>query len=244
MEVIKEFKVNETVVKIYPDKDPESPREWDNLGTMLYVTGSRHMLGDRSATLDEMEEIANRSDVISLPVYAYIHSGIVMNTTGYSCRWDSGQTGIIYAERSKILEEYGCKRISPQLRSTVEAILRGEVETYSKYVSGEVYGFVIEDASGEELDSCWGFFEEAECEAEARSIAEGLKTQMQAPIPDGWTPIPDVQVRHVWKDEETEKLIYVSPGFYEESGTPICENGDDAVYVRTEIVLAGVQNGE
>ena len=33
-----------------------------------------------------------------------------------------------------------------------------EVETYSLYVAGEVYGFQIMDAEGEYEDGCHGFF--------------------------------------------------------------------------------------
>ena len=34
---------------------------------------------------------------LMLPLYLYDHSGITMNTTGFSCPWDSGQVGWIYA---------------------------------------------------------------------------------------------------------------------------------------------------
>ena len=35
---------------------------------------------------------------VILSLYLYDHSGITMNTTGFSCPWDSGQVGWIYAD--------------------------------------------------------------------------------------------------------------------------------------------------
>jgi hypothetical protein len=85
-----------------------------------------------------------------------------MNTTGFSCGWDSGQVGHIYVSLEKIREEYSCKRVSKKMRERIEGYLKGEVETYDKYLTGDVYGFNIvrEDEDGEEvhIDSCWGFY--------------------------------------------------------------------------------------
>jgi hypothetical protein len=32
------------------------------------------------------------------------------------------------------------------------------VETWNQYLSGDVYGFIIEDGEGTDVDSCWGFY--------------------------------------------------------------------------------------
>jgi len=157
MDAVKELKHKGKTIEIYADENPTSPRENDNLGTILYLKGSRYILGDKAMTREEIDAIVVFKDVVVLPVYAYIHSGIAMNTTGFSCPWDSGQSGVIYAERSKILENFRAKRLTPALRAKVEKILQGEVEEYSKYLGGEVYGFIVKDANGEEVDSCWGF---------------------------------------------------------------------------------------
>ncbi len=44
---------------------------------------------------------------VILPLYLYDHSGITMSTGAFSCRWDSGQVGWIYAEKKKFIEETG-----------------------------------------------------------------------------------------------------------------------------------------
>ena len=44
---------------------------------------------------------------IILPLFLYDHSGITMSTGPFSCPWDSGQVGWIYAPKQKFIEETG-----------------------------------------------------------------------------------------------------------------------------------------
>jgi hypothetical protein len=160
--------------EIEQDQDAQSPREFDNLGTIIYCKGSRYILGDEALTREEMDKIAARKDVICLPVYAYIHSGTVLNTTGFSCPWDSGQSGFIYVEKSKVKEEFRKSRITAVVQKKAEDCLRGEVEEFSKYLSGEVYGYRVfeKDESGEEteVDACWGYIGHEYCEQAAQEV--------------------------------------------------------------------------
>lgn len=152
-------------IRVMADPDGESPREWDNLGTMV-CWHNRYNLGDVDGEREYespesfLEEIGD--DVIILPLYLYDHSGITMNTTGFSCPWDSGQVGYIYVSLEKVREEYKWKRITKKRREHIEKYLTGEVETYDMFLRGDVYGFNItrEDEDGEEvdIDSCWGFY--------------------------------------------------------------------------------------
>ena len=141
-------------IDIKQDSDAESPRAWDNLGTMVCIHG-RYQLGD-SQERDLVRE-AEKEGAIMLPLYLYDHSGITMNTTGFSCPWDSGQVGMIFVTFEKIRQEYGKKRISKALIKKVEKQLRQEVETYDQYLRGDVYGYAL-DKDGEFIDSCWGLF--------------------------------------------------------------------------------------
>jgi len=146
----KGFKIN-----IEQDSDTINPREeWDNLGTMVCFHG-RYTLGDKhNMSIDEAQKLRASKDIISLPLYLYDHSGITINTTGFSCPWDSGQVGFIYVTKEKIRKEYGWKVITKKREETVKGYLLGEVETYDQYLTGDVYGFSIEGLE----DSCWGFF--------------------------------------------------------------------------------------
>jgi hypothetical protein len=107
--------------------------------------------------LDKLEK-----HLIILPIYLYNHSGLTINTTGFSCHWDSGQVGWIYITKKQVRKEWNVKGISPKLKKKIEDILIGEVETYDQYLRGEVYGFRIKDEDGEEIDSCWGYFGDPE----------------------------------------------------------------------------------
>ena len=154
-------------LKVVQDSNGDSPREWDNLGTMVcfhnrYDLGDKHSYdADDYSGWAEMKkailEEEGRGTVI-LPLYLYDHSGISMSTGAFSCRWDSGQVGFILTNKKTILGEFGGKIVTKKLRERVEGILEGEVETYSQYLEGDVYGFVIEDEEGEHIDSCYGFY--------------------------------------------------------------------------------------
>lgn len=166
------------VIKVYQDSHSENPRDWDNLGTMLY-TSNKYDLGDEQADIEDIKEITERNDIVYLPVYVYDHSVIYLNTTGFSCPWDSGQCGIIYVDYETIAKEYG-DTITQGIREQVENVLKSEVNMFSQYCEGDIYGYVIEDFGGECLESCWGFYgmdccvKEAEGEAQYR-ISEEIK---------------------------------------------------------------------
>lgn len=146
-------------IKIVTDKDPQSPREWDNLGT-VFVAHRRYDFSDVNAE-DIRDDNGQIDDAryIHLPIYMYDHSGITVRTTPFSCPWDSGQVGVIYVDKDKVREEFGWKRITKEREAQIHKYLVDEVETLDQYLTGDVYGFTVTDnETGEEIDSCWGFF--------------------------------------------------------------------------------------
>ena len=154
-------------VVVYYDPYPDSPRNWDNVGTVVLLDRCRYDFGDETAGQDELARIARDPDNICLPIYIYDHSGITINTTGFSCPWDSGQVGLIYCTKDRARKEWG--RV---YRQRALACLKGEIETLDQYLTGQVYGYVVRDPQGEELDSCWGFYGDAEnCMAEGEAVA-------------------------------------------------------------------------
>lgn len=167
--VITEKKVGEFTIKTFYDSDPENPRHWDNLGTMVCFH-KRYNLGDEHnykhndySGWDEMKKdiIKNENVGVILPLYLYDHSGITMNTTGFSCGWDSGQVGFIYVSKKKMLEEYGGKIVTKKLKERIKGYLENEVKTYDKYLTGDVYRVEV-FKNGEEVHSCFGFYSEEE----------------------------------------------------------------------------------
>jgi hypothetical protein len=158
-------------IKVKSETEPDSPRNWDNLGTMVcfhkrYDLGDKHnySFNDYSGW-DEMEKaIIKRENVgVILPLYLLDHSGITISTTDFNDRWDSGRIGFIFISKDKMLKEYGGKICTKQLKERVKEYLVSEVKTYDQYLRGEVYGFQIFDKYNNEIDSCWGFYDKNEC---------------------------------------------------------------------------------
>lgn len=113
-----EKRIGNYLIKIELDNEPESPREWDNLGTMVCFHG-RYSLGDKHDYKpeqfngwDDMEKslIKEHDICVILPLYLYDHSGITISTTSFSCQWDSGKVGFIYISKKKVRDEYSVKR--------------------------------------------------------------------------------------------------------------------------------------
>ena len=153
-------------VEVFYDEYLESPREWYNLGTMA-CSHSRYNLGDEKledlgGSAEEVDETLKEMDaVVVLPLYVYEHGGITMNTSGFSCPWDSGQVGIIYITRDTVKKELGWKRITAARMEKLREYLTGEVETFDQYLRGEVYGYSWEGGG------CGGFYDMNEMKREA-----------------------------------------------------------------------------
>lgn len=149
---------------IFHDKEPTSPREdykESCLGIILYSSNS-YTLGDINIKRFENNNVLNQyvEILIKLPVYAYIHSGVTISTSPFSCRYDSGQSGEIFTTKAKIRKWYGVKRITKALQEKALKQLQNEIESFDKYLSGSVYGFkTFDKATGEEIDSCWGIYD-------------------------------------------------------------------------------------
>lgn len=174
------------IVTIEQDNSSKSPREWDNLGTFYtwetgYYSPDKHeytsgleflesILGEivykihekYNNTMDFMNEITERMDkkgYIFYPVSKYEH-GLVRYNLGCSSGWDSATIGVIFADKKEIYKEFNTKRITEKIRKKVFETFKSELEIYTKYANGEVYGYIIEDFSGEYIDSCFGFYDD------------------------------------------------------------------------------------
>ena len=173
MSAIQEETFNGYKIQIYQDENPMNPRENDNLGKMACFH-NRYVLGDKhNMSIDDVKTIADDEMFISLPLYLYDHSGITMNTTGFSCPWDSGQVGIIFVSKEQARKEYGWKNITKTRYRLIETYLENEVITYDDYLRGNAYGFTVKGPGGD--DSCWGFLGDIDyCLQEARESASYL----------------------------------------------------------------------
>lgn len=177
---IEEFQHNGKTIKIYQDTEPENPREWDNLGTMVcwhpdYTLGDEqidipHGYKDIAISLNELglDDLPR----VYLPLYLYDHSGITMQTSPFSDDWDSGQVGFIYATAEQIRKWCRVQRIIKRLEERVKSILIQEVNVYNQYLTGDVWGYVIRDGDTKHLDSCSGFYGLDYAREEAKRVAD------------------------------------------------------------------------
>lgn len=161
--------------------DECNPRQWDNLGTMVcwyrdYTLGdknpkcgpSTYLRGLAFSFIEDAEDVSPwdilregypmdyvweiiHQHAVVLPLYVYEHSGITMNTTGFSCRWDSGQVGYIFVTNDKIVEEYG--ELTDETLAGAKAVLEAEVELYDAYITGQVYKWQVRAPDGMIVDS-------------------------------------------------------------------------------------------
>lgn len=111
--------------------------------------------GDSKVDIDEesnMDEYYDdvlrvvREHYIILPVYAYVHSGMTISTSPFSCPWDSGQAGFIYVKK-------GTMGLDDEV---LKDILEYEIKDLAWHLEGLVWGYqVFQD--DDLVDSCWGF---------------------------------------------------------------------------------------
>jgi hypothetical protein len=101
--------------------------------------------------------IREKKAVIVIPLYMYDHSGITVQTHPFADPWDSGQIGYIYCTREDIRKNWNVKRVTKELRDYARKLLEGEVKEYDDYLTGNVYGYTLEDDRGDVFCSCWGY---------------------------------------------------------------------------------------
>lgn len=186
---------------IEQDQFPEDPRSWDNLGTMLCCHRD-YQLGDCNSNRETEEQLAeicrkygksdeeidemtfaeevqfilNQDNICGLPLYITDHSGISMQTYRFDA-WDSSFVGLIFVEKDFYLAQM-CLKDEEDWKAKAKETLKSEVETYSDFLEGNVYGWTLYeptvvirqsmngkelsreiDEEGEVVDSMVGFYD-------------------------------------------------------------------------------------
>jgi len=146
------------------DEDARSPQEDSDDGLFL-IAGHRQFYvpfpGDDRLNKDKVEVYKKTHHMFA--VEAYIHSGVALafahEGNFVDRQWDvSNPVGYIFASK----EEW---RLTKSARKAAESLL----ETWNQYLSGDVWGYVIEDDEGNHIDSCWGFYGEKYAREEGES---------------------------------------------------------------------------
>jgi len=166
----KEYK-NHTI-DIAIDENPDSPRTWTNT-CVFHILHKKYAFGDKNyssmETYEEaIKEARNKKDIV-LPLYMYDHSGTTISLTPFACKWDSGQVGAVVIPRKAMLDNFGKKIFTSNLKKKALEIASLEVNTMDNFLQGYVYGYIV-DA----IHSCWGYYSVDEAIAEAKSIIDDM----------------------------------------------------------------------
>lgn len=119
-------------------------------GDNIEARGNKHYCFNCEDTFDNVKELKpdvfNEYHVFALS--AYIHSGVRLYLgTNKVCQWDSGSVGAVLVSKEEWKEE-----------SQAVKVAEGLVESWNDYLSGNVYGYIIKDENGSEVDSCYGYY--------------------------------------------------------------------------------------
>lgn len=128
-----------------------------------------------------------------LPVSMYEHSGVSYSIGFAGNAWDTGDAGIIFATR-ELLDETQGKGETPSNDDLAEW-LKGEVEEYSRWANGEVYGYVIKDVNGDDVESCWGFIGD---EYVTEAAKEAVPDAVEMPAKLYSVQLTEAQLTTVW----------------------------------------------
>lgn len=104
----------------------------------------------------DMADAGDKAEWVAFPLFMYDHSGTIYKASEggnpFSCQWDSGRIGIIALKKSEFYGPDHAEHGKPYIETA-----NGICDNYTEWANGEIYGYVVEDETGEQLDSCWGF---------------------------------------------------------------------------------------
>lgn len=183
--IIEQFLHRGLHVSIGLDDDASSPRT-DNENTGRMVCSHRnYTLGDDARTLgftfdsrrfDGWADVERwlkdeQGAVVTLPLFLHDH-GTLHLSVGGGDSWDSGQVGVAYMTHEAIEKNWSDLSSDERIKAALRC-LEAEIREYDDYLSGKVYGYLVQNHRGEVLESCRGFIGDLDYVYErARDAAE------------------------------------------------------------------------
>lgn len=162
-------------LRIEQDTDAQSPAEWDNDGLFLIANHRDFFVPPDKDTrhFDVQDEIDSRKPEYHVFLLeAYIHSGVVLALAGEGNfpdrQWDVSLLGAVFVSKKEW-------RLRKSARKAAESL----IEEWNQYLSGDVYGCIVEDDDGNHIDSCWGFYGHEYAQQEGQRMLEYAQKHAQ-----------------------------------------------------------------
>jgi len=165
---------DEPKLEVYYDAYPSSPREDSTLGVLVLdrhsidpdnrpdITRIVHDTQYKAKNFEDHEKlIAEAIDmligdkVIEVFQVCKCEHGSVKYSLGSCGGWDCGNSAL-YVVLESTLKELGLEKISVE---QMEYSITGELEAFTQWANGEIYGFTLYDDNGNIVDNMSGFYD-------------------------------------------------------------------------------------
>lgn len=167
-------------LKVFYHDCCDSPREWENVSVMVCREHNRYDLpreldGFSFADFDNADEACQTlireygaRNIVS--IWMYDHGQVALKagerTYPFTCEWDGSFAGFAFTTDKK------SEGIADE---AIDGIIAAEVQEFSEWLNGEVYGYSITTPDGKGEDGCGGFIGDSIREASHDAFLVAVK---------------------------------------------------------------------
>ncbi len=141
------------IIEATTNPDAENPIKFAGIESLKYVTWHRRMTLGGTSMVGHDREVWFENNVRGqniwwFSVFAYVHSGIALSLTQFSCRFDSGWAGFIVMDKAEAAD------CGYHTEEDVRAYLESLLEQVAAWCNGEVVTVNVYTPEGDIVDGC------------------------------------------------------------------------------------------